>query len=67
MNDRTTNLVLAILGAALLLTLGLIGALSLQTPPREIPAVLLGTPPTIIAGILGMLIQRKPPTGDGEL
>lgn len=60
MKPTTLNIVLAILGAALLLCLGGIIGLSMQNPARAIPDILVGTTTLIVGGILGLLAPSRP-------
>lgn len=60
MKATTLNIVLAILGIALLLCLGGIIALALQEPVRSIPDILVGTTTLIVGGILGLLAPSRP-------
>lgn len=64
MTPNTLYLVLVILGAALLASLG--GIIALAVEGIESPQVLVATPPTIIAGMLGLLIPRPVDDGAGE-
>lgn len=60
MKTNTLNVVLLILGAALLLCLGGIIWLASANPARSIPDILVATPSAIIAGILGLLVPSRP-------
>lgn len=60
MKPTTLNIVLAILGAALLLCLGGIIVLAAQEPARSIPDILVGTTTLIVGGILGLLAPSRP-------
>lgn len=60
MKPTTLNVVLVILGAALLLCLGGIIWLSMAEPARSIPDILVATPSAIVAGILGLLAPSRP-------
>lgn len=60
MKATTLNIVLAILGAALLLCLGGIIFLSSAEPARSIPDILVGTTTLIVGGILGLLAPSRP-------
>lgn len=58
-NPRILAIVLAILGAALLLCLGGIIYLAAAMPARPIPDVLIGTTTLIAGGVLGILVPRN--------
>lgn len=57
MKPTTLNIVLAILGVALVICLGGIIWLASANPARSIPDILVGTPSAIVAGILGLLVK----------
>ena len=59
MNVSVLRLALLILGAALLLCLGGIIWLSLATPARAIPDVLVGTTGLIGGAIVGVIVPTK--------
>jgi hypothetical protein len=59
MKPTTLNIVLGILGTALIVCLGGIIALAIATPARAIPDVLVGTTTLIVGGVLGVLVPRK--------
>jgi hypothetical protein len=56
----TLNLVLGILGLALLLCLGGIIFLASANPARSIPDILVGTTTLIVGGVIGLLVPSKP-------
>ena len=63
MKPTTLNLVLGILGAALLLCLGGIIFLASANPARAIPDILVGTTTLIVGGVIGLLVpsgKREP-------
>lgn len=60
MRATTLNIVLGILGTALILCLGGIIALAVATPARPIPDILVGTTTLIVGGVLGLLAPSKP-------
>lgn len=60
MKATTLNIVLIILGAALMLCLGGIVFLAAQEPARSIPDILVGTTTLIVGGILGLLAPSRP-------
>jgi hypothetical protein len=67
MKTDPTGVAVWLLGAALILSLCLIGAhLLIGDPARPIPDVLVATPPTCLAGLLGLLAPRpgRPVGGD---
>jgi hypothetical protein len=55
----TLNLVLGILGLALLLCLGGIIFLASANPARSIPDILVGTTTLIVGGIIGLLVPSR--------
>lgn len=59
MKATTLNLVLGILGIALLLCLGGIIFLASQEPARSIPDILVGTTTLIVGGVIGLLVPSK--------
>lgn len=59
MKPTTLNLVLAILGIALLTCLGGIIFLAAQEPARSIPDILVGTTTLIVGGVIGLLVPSK--------
>ena len=60
MKPTTLNIVLLILGVALLTCLGGIVYLAAQNPARSIPDILVGTTTLIVGGILGLLAPSRP-------
>lgn len=60
MPTTTLRLVLAILGAALIVCLGGIIYLASANPARDIPDILVGTTSAVVAGILGLLVPSRP-------
>lgn len=60
MKATTLNIVLVILGTALIMCLGLIGYLAAQLPARSIPDILVGTTTLIVGGVLGLLAPSRP-------
>jgi hypothetical protein len=56
----TLNLVLGILGLALVLCLGGIIFLASANPARSIPDILVGTTTLIVGGVIGLLVPSKP-------
>ena len=62
MKPTTLNLVLAILGVALLTCLGGIIWLAAANPARSIPDILVGTTTLIVGGVIGLLVPSKPTT-----
>lgn len=60
MKPTTLNIVLAILGLALLMSLGGIIWLAAALPARSIPDVLVGTTGLIVGGVLGLLAPSRP-------
>jgi hypothetical protein len=67
--SSTVNVVLAILGAALLTCLGGIIWLASANPARPVPDILVGTTTLIVGGIVGILVppasrdRAAPPSG----
>lgn len=62
MKATTLNIVLAILGVALLTCLGGIVFLAAQEPARAVPDILVGTTTLIVGGIIGLLVPSRQPT-----
>jgi hypothetical protein len=62
MKPTTLNIVLAILGLALVLCLGGIIYLASANPARAIPDILVGTTTLIVGGIIGTLVPTRPTT-----
>lgn len=60
MKTNTLNVVLLILGAALLLCLGGIIYLASANPARQIPDILVGTTTLIVGGVIGLLVPSRP-------
>lgn len=60
MKTNTLNVVLLILGAALLLCLGGIIFLASANPARSIPDILVGTTTLIVGGVIGLLVPSRP-------
>lgn len=60
MKPTTLNLVLGILGLALVLCLGGIIFLASANPARSIPDILVGTTTLIVGGVIGLLVPSKP-------
>lgn len=56
MKATNLNIVLAILGAALLMCLGGIIWLASAEPARSIPDILVGTTTLIVGGVIGLLV-----------
>lgn len=59
MKPTTLNLVLGILGVALLVCLGGIVFLAAQEPARAVPDILVGTTTLIVGGVIGLLVPSK--------
>lgn len=59
MKPSTLNIVLGILGLALLTCLGGIIALAMANPARSIPDILVGTTTLIVGGVIGLLVPNK--------
>lgn len=59
MRPTTLNIVLLILGAALLMCLGGIIFLASANPARSIPDILVGTTTLIVGGVIGLLVPSR--------
>ena len=59
MKPTTLNLVLGILGLALLTCLIGIILLAMSNPARSIPDILVGTTTLIVGGVIGLLVPSK--------
>ena len=60
MKPTNLNIVLAILGAALLVCLFGIIWLAAANPARQIPDILVGTTTLIVGGVIGLLVPSRP-------
>jgi len=56
---NTVNVVLVILGAALLTCLGGVILLASENPSRPVPDILVGTTTLIVGGIVGILVPSQ--------
>lgn len=59
MRPTTLNIVLTILGVALLTCLGGIIYLASAVPARSIPDILVGTTTLIVGGVIGLLVPAR--------
>ena len=67
MKPTTLNLVLGILGVALLTCLAGIIFLAAQEPARAIPDILVGTTTLIVGGVIGLLVPSRSADADAAL
>ena len=59
MKPTNLNIVLCILGVALILCLGGIIFLASANPARSIPDILVGTTTLIVGGVIGLLVPSR--------